>query len=292
MVEGHVSARACRFDSCFGHLLFFTQNNYDVKNLFSLFLFLILILAACKNSSTGLPDTTANPPAEGFNQVGSDPKAIEIADSIMKAMGGRKAWDDTRIIAWNFFGRRHLIWNKATGDVRIDVPQDTAVYLLNIKDGTARVQRKGMEITDPDSLVVYSKKGEGMWINDSYWLVMPFKLKDSGVTLGYMGQDTTQSGIPSHVLQLTFDEVGNTPDNMYKVWVDQSDHLVKQWAYYARYDQEQPPAIWPWDNYQTYGQIKLSADRSDGRGPKMVQVYESLPGEVFNSFAATEFARF
>ena len=40
-------------------------------------------------------------------------------------------------------------------------------------------------------------------------------------TLKYIGQDTTQAGVPSEVLQLTFQNVGNTPDNMYQVWVDQ-----------------------------------------------------------------------
>lgn len=237
------------------------------------------------------PENGGNPPAEGFDLEGSDPEAIAIADKVMEAMGGRNAWDSTHIIAWNFFGRRHLIWNKQTGDVRIDVPQDTAVYLLNIKDGSAKVKFKGEEITDPDSLPVYQQKGKGMWINDSYWLVMPFKLKDSGVTLEYLGEDTTQTGVKADVLKLTFEAVGNTPDNMYKVWVDQSDNLVKQWAYYARYDQESPNAVWPWDNYQTYGQIKLSADRSDDRGPKMVKVYETLPEAVFNSFAASEYVQ-
>ena len=33
--------------------------------------------------------------------------------------------------------------------------------------------------------------GGNDWINDLYWLVMPFKLKDSGVTLKCLGEDTT-----------------------------------------------------------------------------------------------------
>ena len=131
-----------------------------------------------------------------------------------------------------------------------------------------------------------------MWINDSYWLVMPFKLKDSGVTLKYIGEDTTQNGVNSEVLQLTFQNVGNTPDNMYKLWVDKSDNLIKQWAFYARYDQEAPTAIWPWDNYQTYGQIKLSADRSDGRGPKLVKVYDTVPQETFTDFDQPSLVQF
>jgi hypothetical protein len=49
-----------------------------------------------------------NPPAAGFDEAGSDAKAIQIADMAMEAMGGRKNWDKTRYIAWNFFGNRKL----------------------------------------------------------------------------------------------------------------------------------------------------------------------------------------
>ncbi|MBK8502846.1 MAG: hypothetical protein IPL46_11870 [Saprospiraceae bacterium] len=254
---------------------------------------MILFTFSCQSPTRENATVTGvNPPAEGFNSAGSDAKAIEIADQVMLAMGGRKAWDDTRVIGWNFNGRRYLIWDKQTGDVRIDVPQDTAVYLLNVDGGNLKVKMKGEEITDNDSLKALYKRGESMWINDSYWLVMPFKLKDSGVTLKYIGEDTTQAGVPSEVLQLTFQNVGNTPDNMYQVWVDQSDNLIKQWSYYAKFDQEKPPAIWPWDNYQTFGSIKLSADRSDDRGPKFVQVLDSISSTVFASFDQPSMVKF
>ncbi|WP_133273578.1 hypothetical protein [Hymenobacter radiodurans] len=44
------------------------------------------------------------PAAEGFDQAGSDPKAIAIADKVMNAMGGYDAWRNTRYLAWSFFG--------------------------------------------------------------------------------------------------------------------------------------------------------------------------------------------
>ncbi len=55
--------------------------------------------------------TSANPPAPGFDEAGSDPKAVDLADVVMKAMGGRKAWDNTHLITWNFFGTRRLVWD-------------------------------------------------------------------------------------------------------------------------------------------------------------------------------------
>ena len=67
----------------------------------------------------GAADET-NPPAPGFDLDGSDPRAIEIADRVMAAMGGRQAWDATRFLRWRFFGRRLHVWDKHSGDIRVE----------------------------------------------------------------------------------------------------------------------------------------------------------------------------
>lgn len=243
---------------------------------------LLAFLVGCAEKQTNL-----NPSAEGFNAAASDPEAITIADQIMTAMGGRKAWDETKIIGWKF-GKRHLIWDKHTGDVRVDAPQDSAVYLLNVFSNVLKAQVGGQAVEDSDSLANHMDKAMYRWINDSYWLVMPFKLKDSGVTLRHEREDTTMTGADSDVLSLVFEEVGMTPDNRYEIWVDKSDNLVKQWSFYRNASDSIPFAVWPWDNYGQYGGIMLSADRSDGKGPKDVHIYDSLPSHVFQDFAVPE----
>jgi hypothetical protein len=145
------------------------------------------------------------------------------------------------------------------------------------------VKIKDTEITEADSLKKLLNKAKSIWINDSYWLVMPFKLKDSGVTLKYMGEDTLKSQ-RFNTLVLTFNQVGDTPQNKYKLYVDIKDKLIRYWAYYS--DASQPDAnfIRPWDNYQRYGSILLSGDRSDKGGPSNVKVDEAIPDTVFTQF--------
>ena len=96
------------------------------KNSLLAFLLIALTVMACgpKNQEQ-TAEEYGNPPAEGFNLEGSDAEAMIIADEVMAAMGGRKAWDETRHIAWNFFGARELVWDKWTGDVRIDIRNRT-----------------------------------------------------------------------------------------------------------------------------------------------------------------------
>lgn len=247
-------------------------------NKISLFLITCLFLAACDQFSG-----EENPPADGFNAEASDERAIALADSVMRAMGGRDAWDDTRYLEWNFFGNRKLLWDKEKGHVRIEVPNDFSIYLIDLENNKGRIMRNGEEVTHPDSVAKYVKKGKEIWINDSYWLFMPFKLKDSGVTLTYAGKDQMQDGSPAEVVQLEFQEVGVTPENKYRVYIDPQDHLVKQWAFFRQASSESPDFITPWAGYQQYGQILLGGDRGE-RAITDIAVYEEVPVDAFSDF--------
>lgn len=233
-------------------------------------LFLLLLFTAfaisCQRTDKNEPAGTVNqstvyPPAEGFNSEASDAKAIAVADSVMQAMGGYEAWQNTPVISWNFFGRRTHTWDKHNGRDRIEIPEQNMMIEFDINSKKGTVMQDGEEVTNPDSLSKYLDNAYKMWVNDSYWLVMPYKLKDTGVTLKYMGIDTTMAGIPSHKLKLTFDNVGVTSNNMYHVYVDTTDHLVRQWKYFPEADMEEPGFVLPWNDYKRYGNIMLSGNR-------------------------------
>jgi hypothetical protein len=179
-----------------------------------------------------------------------------------------------------------LIWDKKEERVRIESINDSITYVVNLNAMTGKVWVKGQELTEKDSLSKMLNKAKSMWINDSYWLVMPFKLKDSGVTLKYLGEDTLMTGDRCNVLQLTFSNVGDTPQNKYHVYVDLADNLVKQWAYYSNASQDSATFIRPWDNYKKYGSIMLSADRSDSGGPRNVSVADAMNEKIFSELNA------
>ncbi|MEM6697159.1 MAG: hypothetical protein AAF599_02095, partial [Bacteroidota bacterium] len=102
------------------------------------------------------------------------------------------------------------------------------------------------------------------------------KLKDSGVTLKYKGKDTLETGQAAEKLQLTFEGVGNTPQNKYMVYVTKKDSLVKQWDFYTNATDTVKRFSSAWENYQPYGEILLSDNR--GRGSlSEIAVYNELP---------------
>lgn len=270
---------------CFRLILPITMKNF---NLFT-FLFALGFVVSC---STPAPqeaenekEQPENPAAPGFSS-NSDKQAIAIADKVMEAMGGRKNWDDTRYLFWNFFGARTLLWDKHTGDVRIEMAGRDMTILVNEKTGKGKLWADGQEVNHPDSVAKYVERGKRTWINDSYWLVMPFKLKDSGVTLSYLGKDTTQTGEASEVVRLTFESVGVTPQNAYNVWVSESDNLVKQWAWYFDAADTVARFTRPWDNYQKMGNILLSDERGD-RDLSDVKVLSEVPAGIFEDFGVS-----
>ncbi len=254
--------------------------------LIILALFLTTLFSACKRTNKNQADGTGelivynNPPAEGFNLEASNPIAIMLADQVMNSMGGREAWDNTHYISWNFFGRRHLLWDRVENRVRID--HNNMVMSLDMDDMTGQVWRDGEALQNADSIKKYLQSAKNMWINDSYWLFMPFKLKDTGAAIAYVRDDTTQAGEQASVLWLSFEDVGNTPQNTYEVWVADDPRLVRQWAFYRNAEDEEPAFVLPWDNYQQYGDILLSGDRGD-RKLTDIKVWDKLPKKAFTS---------
>ena len=231
------------------------------------------------------------PPAPGFDLEGSDARAVEIADAVMERLGGYRAWAETRYVTWSFFGRRRHLWDKHAGRARLERkgPRSAMHYVIivDLETGEGRAWREGEPVTAPQELEGMLKAALGEWINDSYWLVMPYKLKDTGVTLRSVGAGATETGRPADILELTFSDVGRTPQNKYHVWVARDSGLVEQWAFFNEAADEEPGLVTPWLGWKRYGRIMLSGDRGELRGRPAqltdIAVFDELPQSVFES---------
>ena len=238
--------------------------------VFSLALFSVVLLAAPaqaqKVKTKAKSGATASyPAAEGFDAAGSDAKAVAIADRAMREMGGYETWKNAHYFAWSFFGGQYQIWDKYTGDFHWEKDTLVANYNLNTKLG--QVYSRGKDITATPAGEKVLGKLTPIWINNSYWLLMPFKLKDSGVTLTHKGEGKTMDGAVADVLQMTFKNVGVTPQNRYEVLVNRATGLVEEWAYFANATDPQPAFRRRWNEYTTHSGLQLAAGRSDAAKP-------------------------
>jgi hypothetical protein len=220
-----------------------------------------------------------------------EPRAAEIARAVLQRMGGEEAWNATRYVRWKFFGGRQHYWDRHTGDVRIEIParvndaggveRPELVIRMNVHTKQGRVRAAGEEVQDPRQLEEYLGLGHEVWVNDSYWMFMPYKLLDPGVTLKYSGTRAMQDGREADVLDLTFAPgVGYTPQNRYEVFVARDTGLVEQWSFFADAADAEAQFTMPWSGWKRFGDIWLATGH--GRGEDWdIAVEPTLPRSLF-----------
>lgn len=221
-----------------------------------------------------------------------DPKAVELARGVLDAMGGQEAWDATRFLRFNFFGFRLHHWDRHTGRHRFEGKTrdgDSYLVLHNVvsREGTVRVN--GKEV-DGEDRAEWLKRAYGAWINDTYWLVMPYKLMDPGVNLAYDGSEQI-GGVTFDKLKLTFEGVGLTPGDTYWAYVNRETGLMERWAYFLQdWEEGREPTHWQWLDWGRYGRIMLSPRRlnpdPENGGERMLSelaVFDHLPDSAFMS---------
>ncbi len=170
------------------------------------------------------------------------------------SFAGQEAWERTPYVSFRFgraetatdsssspASRRHL-WNRRTGAYRIDIPRRDTLYtvFLDVTPPTGQ-ERSGSVYRDGEQLggdeaMQWLDSAHGMFVNDTYWLLAPFKLFDPGVTRGL---DPSEDTATEKALTLAFDGVGRTPGDRYWLYVDRQSGRVNGWKYHL---QGQPQA--------------------------------------------------
>jgi hypothetical protein len=250
------------------------------------------------------PAPAAAAPAAAFDPAGSDPQAIAVADRVLLNLGGEAAWAGTRSLVFTFavargdteFMRRTHYWDRATGRHRVefaDREQRAFVVIHTIGDTTVSAvlaAAAGAPVTDPAELRALREHAHAMWVNDGYWLLMPYKLKDPGVHLAYEGEKS-EGGTTWEVIRLSFDRVGLTPGDQYWAYMNRATGLVERWAF--RLESMPPdaePKAFDWMNWRRYGGILLADARVAVGGNQRIffpdlAVAGELPAGTFTSTA-------
>jgi len=202
----------------------------------------------------------ALPVAARAETAASDRKAVAIADQVMKALGGKQRWDGLVGLRWTFGAsvddtvrnsRRHA-WNKHTGWHRVEGKTRAGqsfcfIHRVGTNEGMAWMDGVAIE---GDSLQKLLKRANSLWINDTYWMLMPYKLRDPGVTLKYEGE-AREGGVRYDKLALTFEDVGDTPGDRYWVLVSRANHRIERWEMVLQGDQP-PPAAYTWEGWEQH----------------------------------------
>ena len=224
----------------------------------------------------------------------SDPRAVRIADQVMTGLGGKDRWDKLRVLRWTFEvsvndtmrpARRHA-WDKYSGWHRVDgttMAGQHYCYIENLNDSTGMAWVNGTKI-EGDSLKKLMRRAHANWINDSYWFLMPYKLRDPGVTLRYEGQ--TRSGrVVYDRLALSFDKVGMTPGDRYWVYVNRANHRVERWEHLLQ-DAQPPPVPWTWEGWELHDGLWFPTVHHNERRIIYTRAVQLAAGAGPNEFTA------
>ena len=218
----------------------------------------------------------------------TDPKAIAIADQVMAELGGKTAWDNTRYLHFGFAGRRQHWWDKWEGRYRLEGKNregQSYLVLMNVNTRQGTAWLNGQPLAG-EALAKQLESAYGAWINDTYWLLMPYKMRDPGVNLVYAGEETIGSTTYDKLL-LSFEQVGLTPGDRYWAYVNRATHRMERWAYILQSDPPgQEATAWEWQGWARYGNILLAPERKkvagDGTLPlSPIEVPVNLPDSVF-----------
>ena len=223
----------------------------------------------------------------------SDPRAVKLAEQVLKALGGRERWDALTGLRWSFGSamhdtvrstRRHA-WNKRTGEHRVEGTNRAGVkfvFIHTVGDTTRGAAWMNGQAIEGDSLHKLIKRAEALWVNDTYWFLMPYKLLDPGVHLGYEGEVRDSLGTFDR-LSLSFDHVGLTPGDHYWVSVNRRNHRVERWDMVLE-GQQPPPERWSLQGWEQHdGLWFATAHRQDA-----LNVFTSGV-ETVREFPASEF---
>lgn len=219
-----------------------------------------------------------------------DSNADQIAQTMMKAMGGQDAWTRAHFVRFDFkvtaggkvmVNRSHL-WDKQTGRYRLegktkDGKPTVALFNIGSQQGSAYVDGNRLE---GEAGAKALKDAYATFINDVYWLSMPWKWLDPGVHLKYMGKKPR--GKESYdVVGLSFDKVGLTPGDRYEAFVSPQTHLMEHWEYTLQTGNK---GSWDWQ-YTNTGGVKLASNHTsaDGKSINMgdVRVMNSADDALF-----------
>ena len=143
---------------------------------------------------------------ESLPQGKQGKEADALATKMLNALN-YQAYKNTETISWNFRNEHFYTWNKQENIVAVSWDNNKVIlHTQNPKKTTVFINDKKVENSD------ILKKATAFYNNDSFWLVAPYKIFDTG----------TERRIVTHkgraALLVTYTSGGSTPGDSY-LWI-------------------------------------------------------------------------
>ncbi len=185
------------------------------------------------------------------------------------------AWDSApRFLRFDFrirfngeeFLLSQNLWDRHTGRYRTEwkavYEEGESMGLVNMNGGGGRVFRDGQELTGEDAAALIGG-AEYRAVNDSYWLIAPFKFSDPGTRLERQDE----------AVHLSFDEgVGN---DHFWLYLDPESGKLDRWAFFLESFEGEPSldqaSVWRWESWEELEGVMIARRRIMEASPQFAQ---------------------
>ena len=205
--------------------------------------------------------------------------AAEIAKRVFDTAAGAE-WERARYLSFAFtFERDGKVvssipqrYDRFTGDYRVEGKNREGVpylVIMNVNTKQGRAWLDGKEVSDPKALL---ESGYGRFINDTYWLLLPLKLRDPGSRLDLAETKTDECGRTYDILKISFESgVGLTSGDQYWMWVNRDTNLIDRWEMKLQGDKpEDPRNVYLFKRLERSGGVLLSTAKESTTRPVRV----------------------
>jgi hypothetical protein len=191
-------------------------------------------------------------------------KGQQLATDLWKASGGDN-WAKVSEVHFTFaveqegkplFSAQH-VWSVAAGTDEVKWKDKQG------KDHqvTANLAAPG---SDDEGKAAYAR-----WVNDSFWLLAPLKVRDHGVTVE-AGGPKDLNGITCETVRLKFDSVGLTPTDQYVFYIDAKTKLPLAWDYIPESGTGMQAT---WEKFKSFGGLNLATEHNfSGKTIKLTDI--------------------
>ena len=123
-------------------------------------------------------------------------EAEQLADEMLEALN-KSGFDTLSMIRFNYPRGHNYEWNRKENKVRVKWEENDVLIDLNVS---------------PEEYDAIAYQGYKYFINDSFWLIAPFKVRDSGVVRSTVGVEGGRG------LLVSYTTGGVTPGDSY-LWI-------------------------------------------------------------------------
>jgi hypothetical protein len=191
-------------------------------------------------------------------------KGEQMANDLWKASGGEN-WAKVKELHFTFvveqegkplFSAQH-VWNVSAGTDEV-----------KWKDKQGKEHQVTANLTAPAS-DEETKTAYARWVNDSYWLMAPLKIRDQGVKVE-AGEPKDIQGVTCETIKLKFEKVGLTPTDQYVFYIDPKTKLPMAWDYIPASGTGLQAT---WEKFQSFGGLNLATEHNfDGKTIRLADI--------------------